>query len=183
MMVWWVDRGEKRTDWDRERDKRRKQRGKVNMSTTVPLSFVQDMTFIIPSQSITILFSARVALPASVRHDGKHQSQVRRGRCGVKPPRVTQPSLPLFVHFKCLSSILNYHLLNSADNLGFTSSIFFLSLLSTSYIPFSWWLHPPVSPIQYLTLAPKQKINMPICECCLLFLTILSTHAHRCSRV
>lgn len=60
MMVWCVGGGEKRTD------EREKEGGEVILSVTVLLSSVQDMTLIVPYQSVTIISYARVVLPASV---------------------------------------------------------------------------------------------------------------------
>ncbi len=58
--------GEQRTDGDRGRDKREKERSRVILSVTVLLSSVQDMTLFFPYQSIIIISYARIVLPASV---------------------------------------------------------------------------------------------------------------------
>lgn len=47
MMLWWFGGGEQRTDGDRGRDKREKERGGVMLSVTVLLSSVQDMTHVV----------------------------------------------------------------------------------------------------------------------------------------
>lgn len=66
-MVLWRDGGcEQRTDGDRGRDKRQKERGRVILSGTVLLSSGQEMTLSVPYQSIIIISYARVVLPASV---------------------------------------------------------------------------------------------------------------------
>lgn len=56
-------------------------REKVILWVTALLSSVQDMTLIIPYQSITIISYARVVLPPSVCFGSKHQSQIRAPAC------------------------------------------------------------------------------------------------------
>lgn len=73
-------------DWWRQRKRwKRKERGEVILSVTVLLSSVQDMTLIVPYQSIIIISDARIVRPASVCLDWKHQSQMAKGGRGVKP--------------------------------------------------------------------------------------------------